>query len=401
MKALLKDLIQKPITGEWGVEGELVNVLRTTNFTKLGVIDFSNVVKRDIKKEKVDKKKLIKGDIIIEKSGGSPSQPVGRVVFFEAEGVYLCNNFTSVLRPEKEKVVPKYLHYILFSSHLFGLTQMFQNKTTGIINLQLSRYIDNLKIPLPPLKTQQEIVEILDAAAALRDHTKKLLEEYDLLAQSIFLDMFGDPVLNEKGWEIKTIEDLVINKKGSLKRGPFGGALKKEIFVDEGYLVYEQYHALNNDFTFERYYINDNDFNRLKGFEVKPRDIIISCSGVYLGKLAIIPSDAKKGIINQALLKITLDETKMKNDFFVFHFTQDNFKNKYFASNRGAGIPNFPPMKSFKKFPFINPPISLQNEFAEKIEIIEQQKALSKQELQESEDLFQGLLQKAFKGELV
>jgi len=257
-----------------------------------------------------------------------------------------------------------------------------------------------IKIPLPPLETQKRIAQILDDAAALRDKTAQLLNEYDLLAQSIFLDMFGDVLNNPKEWQTKTIEDLVVNDKGSIKRGPFGGALKKEIFVDKGYLVYEQYHALNNDFSFERYYIDENDFQRLKGFEVKSGDIIVSCSGVYLGKLAIIPAGSKKGIINQALLKITLDESKMRKDFFVFHFTQENFRNQYFGANRGAGIPNFPPMSSFKRFPFITPPINLQNQFAEKIGLIEQQKALAKQELQQSEDLFNCLLQKAFKEEL-
>ncbi|MFD0796272.1 restriction endonuclease subunit S [Maribacter chungangensis] len=258
-----------------------------------------------------------------------------------------------------------------------------------------------VEIPLPPLKTQKRIAQILDDAAALRDKTQQLLTEYDLLAQSIFLEMFGSVVTNPKKWNTLTIEELVVKSKGSIKRGPFGGALKKEIFVDEGYLVYEQYHALNNDFTFARYFINERDFERLKGFEVKSGDIIISCSGVYLGKLAIIPENAKKGIINQALLKVTIDETIMRKDFFTFHFTQKNFRNKYFGANRGAGIPNFPPMSAFKKFPFITPPIELQNQFAEKIFLIEKQKDLVKQELKESEDLFNCLLQKAFKGELV
>ncbi|RBP34226.1 type I restriction enzyme S subunit [Oceanihabitans sediminis] len=288
-----------------------------------------------------------------------------------------------------------FLKYVLISR---GLNDVI----SGSAQPQITRTgLKNIRVPNPPLKTQKQIASILDNAAALRDKTAQLLKEYDLLAQSIFLEMFGDVVNNPNNWKTKTIEQLVVNEKGSIKRGPFGGALKKEIFVEQGYLVYEQYHALNNDFNFERYFIDDENFERLKGFEVKPGDIIISCSGVYLGKLAIIPKDAKKGIINQALLKVTLDEQKMRKDFFVFHFTQQNFRDKHFGANRGAGIPNFPPMASFKKFPFIAPPIELQNQFAEKIDLIEKQKKLAKQELQESEDLFNCLLQKAFKGELV
>lgn len=296
-----------------------------------------------------------------------------------------------ILVPRNDEVNIKYIYY-----RMLGL-----KVDTELHKRYWISKFSKLKIDLPNLETQKQIAQILDNAAALRDKTKQLLTEYDALAQSIFLDMFGDPVVNPKEWETKTIEKLVLKEKGSIKRGPFGGALKKEIFVNEGYLVYEQYHALNNDFDFERYYIDDNHFEKLKGFEVKPGDIIISCSGVYLGKLAIIPENAKKGIINQALLKITLDEDKMRKEFFVFHFTQENFRIKYFDANRGAGIPNFPPMSSFKKFPFVTPPIEVQNEFVEKLKLIEQQKELAKQELKESEDLFNCLLQKAFKGELV
>ena len=288
-----------------------------------------------------------------------------------------------------------YLIYLLRNLHL--------NQYASQSGQPLISYgrIKDIEIPLPPLSTQKKIAAILDAADAYRQKTKTLIEKYDQLAQSLFLDMFGDPVRNPKGWEMKTIENLVKKEKCSIKRGPFGGALKKEIFVESGYLVYEQFHALNNDFTFERYYIDDAKFEELKGFEVKPGDIIISCSGVYLGKLATVPQGAKRGIINQTLLKVSIDQNKMRNDFFIFHFTHKNFKDKYFEANRGAGIPNFPPMEDFKRFQFISPPIQVQNQFAERIQLIEAQKQQAQASLQKAEDLFNSLLQRAFKGELV
>lgn len=263
----------------------------------------------------------------------------------------------------------------------------------------ISKY-SQIQISLPDIPIQQKIAAVLDKANELRQYNQQLIEKYDALTQSLFLDMFGDPVRNEKAWKTKTIEELTKKEKGSIKRGPFGGALKKEIFVEKGYLVYEQFHALNNDFSMARYFISEEKFNELKGFEVKPGDIIISCSGVYLGKLAIVPKDAKKGIINQALLKVTLDEKIMRNDFFMFHFTHKNFREKYFDANRGAGIPNFPPMSDFKKFPFIFPSIDIQNQFAERVQLIETQKQQAQEALAKSELLFQGLLQKAFQGEL-
>ena len=79
------DIIEKPITGEWGEEGLGIKVLRTTNFTNSGEVNYTDVVERSIESKKVEQKKLKKGDTILEKSGGSPSQPVGRVVYFEKD----------------------------------------------------------------------------------------------------------------------------------------------------------------------------------------------------------------------------------------------------------------------------------------------------------------------------
>jgi type I restriction enzyme S subunit len=158
---------------------------------------------------------------------------------------------------------------------------------------------------------------------------------------------------------------------------------------------------LNNDFSFGRYYINEEKYKELIAFDVKPKDIIISCSGIYLGKLAIVPDGVKPGIINQALLKLTLDESKYKNEFFVKVFTQENFKETYFSSERGAAIPNFPPMAIFKEFKFICPPIKIQNEYLSLVKNLQNHLGIVSTEKQLSTDLFQTLIQKAFNGELV
>ncbi|MFZ4589375.1 MAG: restriction endonuclease subunit S [Ignavibacteria bacterium] len=290
----------------------------------------------------------------------------------------------------------KYLYYYLKSIR----NKVISDSYGGAQKHISQGYVKELDIPLPPLNVQKQIANILDTAVALKLKNQALLNKYDELAQAIFIDMFGDPVKNEKGWDLITIEKMVKKEKHSIKRGPFGGALKKEIFVESGYLVYEQFHALNNDFSFKRYFINEKKYKELIAFDVKPGDIIISCSGIYLGKLAIIPKYAIPGIINQALLKITLDNRIYNNEFFVKVFTQKNFKDKYFASERGAAIPNFPPMSVFKEFKFIAPPINIQNEYLKLTLNIKTQLDKLNQQIVQSEKLFQTLMKKAFKGEL-
>jgi type I restriction enzyme S subunit len=380
-----------PNSSEFISEG--VPFIRANNFKNKTIIDDELYFISSKKHSELKKGHLLPNDVLITTRGN-----IGQVALTPERHKNSNINAQIVLLRCNESWIPKYLLYVLTIDFV---TEQFSKLTTGTALKQLPvKNLKKIKLPLPPLPQQQKIANILDAADALRQNDKALIAKYDELTQALFLDMFGDPVSNPKGWEIKNIEQIAKSGKGSIKRGPFGGALKKEIFVEDGYLVYEQFHALNNDFSRSRYFIDENKFNELKGFEVHPNDIIISCSGVYLGKLAIVPKGARKGIINQALLKITLDESKMKNDFFVFLFSHKNFREKHFDANRGAGIPNFPPMSEFKKFPFISPPMKLQEQFVERVAVIEEQKAIAHKSLEKSESLFNSLLQKAFKGEL-
>lgn len=155
-------LICKPLSGEWGKEdktGTGIKVLRTTNFTDIGKIDFSDVVSRCIDQKKIDAKIMKPGDILIEKSGGSDTKPVGRVVYFEGDDdEYLFNNFTSVLRVKKD-INPYFLFYFLFATYWNGGTDLYENKTTGIHNLKLMDYLSETQIPVPPIEIQNEFVQ--------------------------------------------------------------------------------------------------------------------------------------------------------------------------------------------------------------------------------------------------
>ena len=120
--AKLIDITGKALSGEWGTDDETGNgilVLRTTNFTNEGIVNYNNVVKRTITKGKIDEKYLRKGDIIIEKSGGSDKYPVGRVVYFDGdENTYLFNNFTGLLRVKDQDIwYPRYVFYSLFANY--------------------------------------------------------------------------------------------------------------------------------------------------------------------------------------------------------------------------------------------------------------------------------------------
>ncbi len=156
----LSAIFDKPQAGEWGVDdpdGSGVPVLRTTNFTDAGYVDYADVATRLIDCKKLVQKSLQNGDILIEKSGGSGEKPVGRVVFFEGEsGKYLNNNFTARLHLNGDyELAQLYTFFFMYVNYWSGGTRLYEGKTTGIHNLRVNDYLQNTKIPLAPIELQR------------------------------------------------------------------------------------------------------------------------------------------------------------------------------------------------------------------------------------------------------
>ena len=158
--------IEDSYPGEWGTEdkdGDGVKVIRTTNFTNTGKLDLADVVTRSIIEKKIERKTIHKYDTILERSGGTTDNPVGRVVLFEEDDVYLCNNFTQVLR--FKNINPRFAFYSLFYFYQTNKTAIraMGNKTTGIQNLNMSKYLE-IGIPNASEDEQHKFVLIAQQA---------------------------------------------------------------------------------------------------------------------------------------------------------------------------------------------------------------------------------------------
>ena len=153
----------------------------------------------------------------------------------------------------------------------------------------------------------------------------------------------------------------------SFIRGPFGGSLKKEIFVESGIKIYEQKNAIKNNFELGNYFIDEEKFEEMRRFEVFPNDLIISCSGT-MGKIAIAPENIKKGIINQALLKLTPIKKKALPLFIKVWLESGQIQSKYFMDTSGAAIQNVASVKSLKEIPFPKIGAEVQQEIVARIE---------------------------------
>lgn len=189
---------------------------------------------------------------------------------------------------------------------------------------------------------------------------KEILSGNDI-SLSIDKHLKGKVSFNGK-YKMTTLNDVC-----DFVRGPFGGSLKKEIFVKDGYKVYEQKNAIQNDFAIGRYCIDEAKFNEMKRFEVFPDDLIISCSGT-MGKIAIAPTNIKRGIINQALLKLTPNTSKTSAFFIKLWLETEFIQTNYFRDNSGAAIQNVSSVKYLKEIPFPDISLSEQEEIANQIQ---------------------------------
>jgi len=201
-----------------------------------------------------------------------------------------------------------------------------------------------------------------------------------------------------KGWEMKRLGDVC-----EFVRGPFGGSLKKGSFKSDGYAVYEQQHAIYDQFDDIRYFIDKQKFDEMKRFEVKTGDLIMSCSGT-MGKVAIVPENCRKGIINQALLKMT-PNNKLSNVYLKLWMQSESFQNSLRNYSGGAAIQNVASVAVLKSIEIPLPPLIEQQAIVRQLDAlrVETQKleAVYQRKIADLEELKKSILQKAFAGELL
>lgn len=284
----------------------------------------------------------------------------------------------------------KFLKYWFYT-----IKEMLLNRAVGaaLPNISLG-IVKELQIPLPPLEQQKKIAAILDAADAYRQRTKELIAKYDELTQSLFLDMFGDPVTNPKQLPIKFLEEICeeiidcphstpnyVNyisefpciRTTELENGTINWSKMK-------YLDYQGY------------------IERTKRLTPQEGDIIYGREGSF-GEAAIVPSDCKMSLGQRVMLfRSNLDYVNSKYLHAVVRSNGVYQQALKVTSGSTVGHIN---VKDIKKFKIIIAPIILQNQFAERVQAIELQKAQAQASLEKAEELFNSLLQRAFKGELV
>lgn len=198
-------------------------------------------------------------------------------------------------------------------------------------------------------------------------------------------------------WKNLKLNEVLEDKTNGIKRGPFGGALKKEIFVNHGYAVYEQKNAIYDNQSF-RYYIDKKKYEQMKLFAVQPEDIIMSCSGT-IGKLSKIPKNYKKGIINQALIRFRTN-SHIYSQFFLIYMRSNVMQRKILEANPGSAITNLIPVKELKNLKFPLPTLEEQEKIGNFFSKLDRQIELEEEKLELLEQQKRGYMQKIFTQDL-
>ena len=396
----LINITGKALSGEWGIddeEGIGISVLRTTNFTNDGIIDYSNVITRTITKKNIADKFLRKGDIIIEKSGGSDNQPVGRVVYFDNdENKYLFNNFTGLLRvKDTTKWLPKYIFYSLFANYQSGGTRRYENKTTGLHNLQTDFYVKNFEIKETSYSEQIEICELFDKITDLIDKRKQQLEKLDELVKSRFVEMFGDPNSNEKGWTVSTLGEYMTLLTDFSANGSYELLDSNVVMYDEpNYAVMVRTTDLEaGNLTDGVKYIDRTAYELLSKSKLYGGELIMNKIG-SAGKIYIMPQIDKPASLGRNAFMFRFDDRI--NMVYLYALLSSDYGTKEIQQYVRGAVTKTITKESTRSIRVTVPPIELQEQYATFVKQVDKSKFEIKQSLKMLELLKKALMQKYF-----
>lgn len=311
----LGDLLESSDSGVWGDEDleAGISVLRSTNFNADGTLDLTKLTFRALDARDQSRKLLRAGDILLEKSGGGPKQPVGRVCLFLGDAVpHAFGNFIARLRPGKS-VLSAYLFYYLWQFHSSGKTSHYQKQTTGIRNLEFKRYL-TIPVPVRSIEEQQRIVDELSRAEGIVRLRRQAQQKAAALIPAIFVDMFGHIPQDQ----FQRAEDIchfitkgTTPKSQDLASKPSGNAvpfIKVLHIADDGTLQFDRQPSFISPS------LHKGQFARSV---VYPNDVLMNIVGPPLGRITKVPSTFGEWNINQALAIFRPRESVLPT--FLFH----------------------------------------------------------------------------------
>ena len=350
-------------------------VLRSNNVdleTNALVYDDMKCLREDLF---VDEDKKVKANSILICMSNGSKQHIGKVAYIQDDIDYAFGGFMGLIVPTKE-VEGKYLYYSCVSHHFKHFLAGIGNGI-GITNLRFSD-LSSYCFAVPPIEEQVNIVEELDCLSGIIEKKKQQLKELDALAHSIFYEMFGDPVENDKGWQVKTY--------GSEFQISSGGTpdTTNNLYWDNGDISWIGSNLCHDEIIYENdgKYITKEGFDNSSAKEYKSGFVLVALVGATIGRTALLRFNTTT---NQNVAGINVPANENFVSEFIFYHLQKLYELFMGIGNGKFKMAN---LRFIRELPLIVPPLALQQDFASKIEAIEKQKELIIQSIKETEILF-------------
>ena len=336
--------------------------------------------------EKLKEYTVKKGSLLIALSGAT----TGKMGVFNSDRIaYLNQRICSIFSKDKNLLQ----EYLIF--YLKNLKEIILKNSYGGAQPNISsKWLEKRVIGIPSLTEQKEIVVILDKLVTIINKKKNQINLLEELVKSRFIEMFGEPIRNDKGWEIKKLGE--VTNKISSGATPTGG---KENYEISGISLIRSMNVHNGYFEYKDLaYISNEQARQLKNVEVELEDILLNITGASIARNCLVPSNIIPARVNQHVMIIRI-KNKILNSIFLNNLFLNNvYKQKLINLGEANGATRQALTKiQIEKLEIILPPLSFQNEFAEFVTKTNKLKFEAEKSLKEMENLYESLMQKFFK----
>jgi type I restriction enzyme, S subunit len=299
-----------------------------------------------------------------------------------------------VMRAERN-TIPEWIFYYLRQERIRGQAERRMTGSAGQKRVP-TLFLEELPIPAPAVDEQKRIVTELNKADRLRLTCLYTQQLIDTFLSSVFLEIFGDPFNNPKGWNTPTIETLLSTSRTGTQTGPFGSSLKRHEYVKTGIPVWGINNVHPNEFVEQdSLFITSEKYNNLTSYSVEAGDILISRAGT-VGRMCVAYPRQHPSIIGTNLVRVSLNISCILPEYFVALFTYFPERVGHLRMSHDENAYSFLNPTILKTLEIPVPPISTQKRF---VAVVNQQRhiqALSRETNRQAEHLFQTLLHQAF-----
>lgn len=339
------------------------------------VVDQSTLFISSSTHQTLSRSKIRHGDVLVAIAG-----TIGRCAVVGNEYKELnCNQAVAIVRPQKE-LDPRFLCYWLQSEA--AKRQIQKSKVTATIsNLSLSE-LGKLHCPVIKIPEQRRIATILEKADAIRRKRRQAIDLMNDFLASVFLEMFGDPIVNDRGWDKKPLGEL-FPEKGQIVDGPFGSTLKPECYVPTGIRVIRNFNIKDDCFDTSGYkFITEEKFQEISRSEVRAGDLLISTKGT-VGNVCEMPTLSGRSVLSASgTVRIRFaPSSAVECSFLVSQMVLPQIK-KYIQSFQAGSNQKYLNLSSIRKIEIVVPPLEVQHKFL----MIKRAKLLAMSKVEKAEE---------------